>query len=391
MNDVVISPEAARARLIPRSAYVSCPTAFIDCKKPGSHLKQNYSMIGPGVTTSTEQVVNLREPHGFNIGAAGMPKGITNNLHIHFTAEVFMVFGGSYVFRWGDNGKDGEILGEDGDIVSVPTWIFRGFTNVGPDDAMVFTTLGGDDTGGLIWHPSILAEAGQYGLYLTKDNILVDTATGVQRPAHDQLIEPISQAEIDGLRRYTPSEMRKRVVKAGERAWSKAALLDSCLPGHASELAPAIGFGISQDRNHEPPITNPHGFSHEWLRLAPGQSVSRFRVPEKQVLLAHTGAFAVTFNAPGDEVVVPLDAWGMISIPANAWRSIRNVSDVPAEVLIITNGDARKIPEWPAETIAAAREMGRAADRSGMIAPAHLLRNYVIGAQAAASATTAGE
>ena len=385
MTEIVVSAEDARARVISPADYVSCPTAFIDCKKPGSHLKQNYSMIGPGVTTSTEQVVNIREPHGFNIGAAAMPKGITNNLHIHFTAEVFMVFGGSYVFRWGDHGRDGEIVGEDGDIVSVPTWIFRGFTNVGPDDAMVFTTLGGDDTGGLIWHPSILAEAGQYGLYLTKDTILVDTEKGGQRPAHDQLIEPISQPEIDALRRYTPDQMRQRVVKAADRAWSKAALLDSCLPGHASELAPVIGFGISQDRDHEAPITNPHGFSHEWLRLAPGQSVSRFRIHEKQVLLAHTGHFTVTLNAPGEAVDLPLQAWGMVSVPAGAWRAIRNDSDTVAEILIITNGDARKIPEWPEETVLAARAAGRAVDRSGMLAPAHLLPNYVIGQQSLAS------
>jgi quercetin dioxygenase-like cupin family protein len=385
MADVVLTRAEAEARVLRRADYVSCPTAFIDCKKPGSHLKQNYSMIGPGVTTSTEQVVNIREPHGFNIGAAAMPQGITNNLHIHFTAEVFMVFGGSYLFRWGNNGDDGEILGEDGDIVSVPTWIFRGFSNVGPAEAMVFTTLGGDDTGGLIWHPAILAEAGQYGLYLTKDNILVDTATGAQRPPHDQLIEPISEAEIATLRRYSVADMRQRVVKAGERAWSSAALLDSCLPGHASELAPVIGFGISQDRDHAAPITNPHGFSHEWLRLAPGQSVSRFRIAEKQVLLAHTGAFTVTFNAPGEQVSLPLEAWGMVSVPADAWRSIRNESDTTAEILVITHGDGRKIPEWPEETVAAARAHGRATDASGMIAPAHLLPRYLIGEQSVAA------
>ncbi len=381
MNDIVVSPEEAAARVISPADYVSCPTAFIDCKKPGSHLKRNYSMIGPGVTTSTEQVVNIREPHGFNIGAAGMPTGITNNLHIHFTAEVFMVFGGSYIFRWGDNGQDGELLGEDGDIISVPTWIFRGFVNTGPNEAMVFTTLGGDDTGGIIWHPSILAEAGQYGLYLTKDNILVDTEKGGQRPPHDQLIEPISQAEIATLRRYAPAEMRKRAVKVSDRVWSNAALLDACLPGHASEIAPVIGFGMSQDRNHEAPITNPHGFSHEWLRLAPGQSVSRHRIHAKQVLLAHTGHFTVTLNAPGDEIDLQLEAWGMVSVPAGAWRSIRNDSDGVAEVLLITNGDARKIPEWPAETVDAARAAGWAADASGMIAPAHLLPNYLIGRQ----------
>ncbi len=385
MADLIVTPEQARARLFSRADYVSCPTAFIDCKKPGSHLKENYSMIGPGVTSSTDQVVNLREPHGFNIGAAAMPTGITNNLHIHFTAEVFMVFGGDFTFRWGDNGADGEFTGHDGDILSVPTWIFRGFVNVGPPSAMVFTTLGGDDTGGIIWHPSIITEAAQYGLYLTKDNILVDTATGAAPPPPEARIELMGAEEIARLRRYSVAEMRKRVVTVADRAWSGAALLDSCLPGHASELAPVIGFGISQDRDHAAPITNPHGFSHEWLRLAPGQSVSRFRIAEKQVLLAHTGAFTVTLNAPGHQVALPLEAWGMVSVPANAWRSIRNDGDSPAELLVITAGDGRKIPEWPEETVSAARAMGRAVDRSGMIAPAHLLPNYLIGKQSLAS------
>ncbi len=385
MADLIVSEQDARARLFSRADYVSCPTAFIDCKKPGSHLKENYSMIGPGVTSSTEQVVNLREPHGFNLGAAAMPTGITNNLHIHFTAEVFMVFGGDFTFRWGDNGADGEFTGHDGDILSIPTWIFRGFVNVGPPTAMVFTTLGGDDTGGIIWHPSIITEAAQYGLYLTKDNILVDTATGAAPPPPDQRIDLISAEEIARLRHYSVAEMRKRVVTVADRAWSGAALLDSCLPGHASEIAPVIGFGISQDRDHAAPITNPHGFSHEWLRLAPGQSVSRFRIAEKQVLLAHTGAFTVTLNGPGHEVALPLEAWGMVSVPAQAWRSIRNDGDRPAELLIITAGDGRKVPDWPADTVAAARAMGRAIDRSGMIAPAHLLPNYVIGQQSLAS------
>ncbi|MGU0056333.1 hypothetical protein ACVXG7_13815 [Enterobacter hormaechei] len=83
---------------------VSCNLAFIDCKLPGSHLKQNYSFIGPGVTQSSEQVVNIPEPHGFNIGAAAMPKGVTNNLHLHFTAEVFPIHEGT-CFRWGANGE----------------------------------------------------------------------------------------------------------------------------------------------------------------------------------------------------------------------------------------------------------------------------------------------
>jgi len=371
--DPILTEAEARARLISRQDYIACPTAFVDCRLPGSHLKRNYSMIGPGVTTATSQHVNLREPHGFNIGAAGMPPGITNNLHLHFTAEVFMLFGGTYRFRWGTEGQGGEYVGHDGDILSIPTWIFRGFTNEGPDEAMVFTTLGGDDTGGIIWHPSILAAAAQTGLYLTRDNQLIDTQTGATPPPEHDRLQPISPADIAQLRTWTPEQMRRRVVTPSDRAWSADALLDSRLPGHHSELAPVIGYGITQDRTHTPPIEGPHGFSQEWLRLPPGQAVSRHRIAEKQVLLAHSGPFEITLNPPGHEITLRLEPWSMLSIPAHTWRSIRNTSSTPAELLMITAGEARKTPEWPQETHAAAAVQNRAADASGLLAPAHLL------------------
>ena len=63
MQDVKISRGDAEARLIKRSDYVSCAVAFIDCKTPGSHLKQNYAMIGPGVVGQI--------PIGSNLARAG--------------------------------------------------------------------------------------------------------------------------------------------------------------------------------------------------------------------------------------------------------------------------------------------------------------------------------
>ena len=378
MKDLTISPAQAAPRLIRRSDYVSCSVAFIDCKKPGSHLKENYSMIGPGVTSSADQVINLSEPHGFNIGAAAMPNGITNNLHIHFTAEVFLVYKGEWKFRWGPDGDDGEIIGGAGDIASIPTWIFRGFTNVGPDDGWIFTALGGNDTGGIIWHPSILKEAGEHGLFLSKDNLLIDTAKGGKKPADSELLQPIPASEVAKLRRYSVAEMSQRVVRHDALAWSKEALLDTCLPGHASEMAPVIGFGISQDRNHDPKIANPHGFSVEWLKLPPGQSVSRFRIAQKQVIIAYKGACAVTLNAPGDEVDLPLGAWDTVSVPAGAWRSIRNTGDIDCEMTVITAGDGRKTPEWAPEVVEAAMARGHSVDKSGFVARADLLPGYAM-------------
>src|SRR5690349_21469530 len=70
---VTVSADELARRTIRKSQYVSCNTAFIDVRMPGSELKENYSIIGGGVTQNPDQVINLTEPHGFNVGAAAMP------------------------------------------------------------------------------------------------------------------------------------------------------------------------------------------------------------------------------------------------------------------------------------------------------------------------------
>ena len=368
-----LTEAAARERLVKRSDMVACKVAFIDCKMPGSQAKENYSLIGPGVTQSSDQVVNLTEPHGFSMGVAAMPPGTVNNLHVHYTAEVFMIYKGEWTFRWGADGKDGEIVGRAGDVVSIPTWIFRGFTNTGEEDGWIFSALGGDDTGGIIWHPSILQTAARYGLYLTRDNMLVDTEGGAATPEADELLQPIDRATMEGFRRYTPEQMRKRVVTVADRQWSDHALLDGCLPGHASELAPVLGYGMTEDRDHETPVSNPHGFSVEFLRIQPGSTVGPFRVAEKQVLIGFRGAFEVTMNEPGQRVTMRVNAQDLFSVPADVWRSITAVGDVPAELVVMLPGDARKPVTWAPELVARAAEAGRGRDHNGYLALTRLL------------------
>ncbi len=367
-----LSPDDARTRLIKRSDMVACKVAFIDCKMPGSERKENYSLVGPGVTQSRDQVVNLTEAHGFSLGVAAMPPGTVNNLHVHFTAEVFMIQRGTWIFRWGADGQDGEIMGGPGDVVSVPTWIFRGFTNSGAEDGWIFTALGGDDTGGIIWHPSILKTAERYGLLLTRDNMLVDTDAGAPRPATDALMPALSPEQIATLPRYTEAQMLRRVVKASERAWSGRALLDSCLPGHASELAPVIGHGMTEDREHTAPIGNPHGFSIEWLRVAAGNRVGRHRLLEKQVAIVFSGALDMVLNEPGTETVTRVEAGECFSIPGGAWRSLVAVAG-PLEVALITSGDQRKRLAWAPEIVHDAMAHGFGIDHDGHVAPLALL------------------
>ena len=360
----------AASRLIRREDMVSCEMAFVDCKLPGSTPKGNYSIIGAGVTQSADQVINISEPHGFAIGVAEMPYGITNNLHIHYTAEVFMIFRGEWLFRWGNNGDDGELIGRAGDVISIPTWIFRGFTNIGSDDGWIFTALGRDESGGVIWHPGILRAAAETGVYLTRDNMLVDIADGVPPPADAERMTPLTDAFIATLRRYTIDDLRARTTSAEDRHWSAGGLLDAGLPGHASELAPVIGHGMTQDRHAAPKVTNPHGFSIEWLRIPPGNQVGPFRTGPKQVLILQEGRLEIML---GDGSVATLEPWGLFAMPGGVWRTLRSVGDVPALMTVTTAGDARALIEWDPAIVAAALTAGTGVDPNDYLCPADLL------------------
>ena len=160
-----------------------CKTAFIDAHTPGSDQKENFTIIGGGVSESPDQHVHITDQIGFNIGAAGQPPRCRNSLHSHTTAEVFFVLKGRWRFFWGRYGTAGEFVAEEGDIFNIPTGIFRGFENVGTDYGMIMAVLGGDDAGGgVTWAPQVIEEAGNHGLVLGENGVLYDTKKGEALP-----------------------------------------------------------------------------------------------------------------------------------------------------------------------------------------------------------------
>ncbi|PKB91561.1 cupin [Ewingella americana] len=373
MKAITLTPAHARSRLVAPEDMVSCSVAFIDCKLPGSNLKQNYYFIGSGVTQSSSQVVNIPEPHGFNIGAVAMPKGVTYNLHLHFTAEVFLIHEGTWRFRWGANGEHEADFNPPA-ILTIPTWIFRGFTNVSKEDTcgMVYTVQGGNNTGGIIWHPSILKAASEYGMFLSEDNMLIDVNAGDTLPDKSGLFTPLAIEEIAALRYYSVEDMRKRAVTGVARCWSSEGLLDSILPGHGGEIAPVIGYGISQDRHSTPPITQPHGFSVEWLLLQAEHQVGRHLCPDIQVIMVFKGVLEVTWNQEGEEVSIIAEECSVVSIPAHSWRRYRAVEG-GTEFVLTTQGDQRKHVYWDETILQQVREHNRSLDPDGYVCKLDIL------------------
>ena len=150
------------------------------------------------------------------------------------------------------------------------------------------TVLGGDDTGGIIWSPDVMRRARATGLCLGKDNQMIDVLAGSPAPPEDQLLPLMPPDEVKSLRRWKPAELMARAVKPAQRDF-RIATLDAVSPGHGWMLAPVIGFGLSQHRDHRPAVSDPQGFSVEWLQVPSGQRSAAFTMGEEAVLVHAQG------------------------------------------------------------------------------------------------------
>lgn len=191
-----MTPAEMDTRIVRYGDLRPCRTAFIDAHTPGSDRKENFTIIGAGVTESPHQHVHIRDTPGFNIGAAGQPPFCRNSLHFHRTAEVFFVLKGRWRFFWGRWGSDGAFTAEEGDIFNIPTGIFRGFENVGKDYGMIMSILGGNDAGGgVTWAPQVIAEAQDHGLVLGENGTIYDTRAGEALPHNVSPMAPLTEAQ----------------------------------------------------------------------------------------------------------------------------------------------------------------------------------------------------
>ena len=212
-------------RIVRYGELVPCKTAFIDAHTPGSDQKENFTIIGGGVSESPDQHVHIAIPHGFNIGAAGQPPKCRNSLHDHNTAEVFFVLSGRWRFFWGRWGNAGEVVLEQGDIINIPTGIFRGFENIGTEYGMIMAILGGDDAGGGVhWAPQVVEDAADHGLILGENGKLYDQKKGQKLPDH---ISPMPVMQSEELAKRAELTTRDVVPNHVARFWDMFALSDS--------------------------------------------------------------------------------------------------------------------------------------------------------------------
>ncbi len=217
-----MTPQQIEKHIVRYGDLKPCKTAFIDAHTPGSDQKENFTIIGGGVSESPDQHVHIRQTPGFNIGAAGQPPKCRNSLHSHRTAEVFFVLKGRWRFFWGRWGTAGEVVLQEGDIFNIPTGIFRGFENIGTDYGMIMSILGGDDAGGgVIWAPQVIEDASEHGLVLGENGTLYDTKKGQCLPDDVNPMPLLNEDELKAFPEPAPADVLPNYVA---RYWDLMAL-----------------------------------------------------------------------------------------------------------------------------------------------------------------------
>lgn len=219
-----MTPAEMERRIVRYGDLIPCKTAFIDAHTPGSDQKENFTIIGGGVSESPDQHVHIADQIGFNIGAAGQPPRCRNSLHTHRTAEVFFVLSGRWRFFWGRWGTAGEVTLEPGDIFNIPTHMFRGFENIGDDYGMIMAILGGNDAGGgVVWAPQVIKDARDHGLVLGENGKLYDTKQGQDLP---EGIRPMPVLDDAALAEFPEPATTEVVPRYVARFWDMMALSD---------------------------------------------------------------------------------------------------------------------------------------------------------------------
>ena len=184
---------------------------FVEGRIEGHKERKNYSIVGPGVAEDSQQSVKISEPHGYNLGAVSANPKNGSGLHSHTTAEVFLIYSGNWRFYWGADGRN-EIILSKGDIISMPTNMFRGFENAGNEEGLIFVVLGNDDPGIITWVPNVLIKAKETGLALLDDNSLVDLKES-EIPPNRKLLEPITNEVLQKFDNYQIHEIEKFICR----------------------------------------------------------------------------------------------------------------------------------------------------------------------------------
>ena len=283
---------------------------FVEGRIEGHKERKNYSIVGPGVAEDSQQSVKISKPHGYNLGAVSANPKNGSGLHSHTTAEVFLIYSGNWRFYWGADGRN-EIILSKGDIISMPTNMFRGFENAGDEEGLIFVVLGNDDPGIITWVPNVLIKAKETGLALLDDNSLIDLKEN-EIPPNRKLLEPITNEMLQKFDNYEINEIEKFICRFKNQTNHEIDLKNGI------KLIQIIGSNFS-DNKYDHLINHNTGFNLSILKAKKGL-IEDLIFDKPTILFSQKGTWKVKiekdeFNINSKETLsIPLNTKVSISI-----------------------------------------------------------------------------
>jgi quercetin dioxygenase-like cupin family protein len=288
---------------------------FVEGRLEGHRERKNYSIVGPGVAEDSEQSVKISKAHGYNLGAVSANPKNGSGLHSHTTAEVFLIYSGKWRFYWGVDGKNEIILGK-GDIISMPTNMFRGFENAGDEEGLIFVVLGNDDPGIITWIPKVLISAKETGLALLDDNSLIDLKKN-EIPTGKKLLEPINNDQLQKFDNYSLNEIEKFICRFNNQSKFQNDL------DNGIKLIQIIGNQFC-NQSYNPLIDQNTGFNLSILKSKNGQ-IKDLIFTKPTIMFSQKGLWKIKI----ENDVFEINSKDTFSVPLNTKLSIsvENIED----------------------------------------------------------------
>jgi quercetin dioxygenase-like cupin family protein len=288
---------------------------FVEGRLEGHRERKNYSIVGPGVAEDSEQSVKISKAHGYNLGAVSANPKNGSGLHSHTTAEVFLIYSGKWRFYWGVDGKNEIILGK-GDIISMPTNMFRGFENAGDEEGLIFVVLGNDDPGIITWIPKVLISAKETGLALLDDNSLIDLKKN-EIPTGKKLLEPINNNQLQKFDNYSLNEIEKFICRFDNQSKFQNDL------DNGIKLIQIIGNQFS-NQSYNPLIDQNTGFNLSILKSKNGQ-IKDLIFTKPTIMFSQKGLWKIKI----ENDIFEINSKDTFSVPLNTKLSIsiENIED----------------------------------------------------------------
>ena len=288
---------------------------FVEGRLEGHKERKNYSIVGPGVAEDSEQSVKISKAHGYNLGAVSANPKNGSGLHSHTTAEVFLIYSGKWRFYWGLDGKNEIILGK-GDIISMPTNMFRGFENAGDEEGLIFVVLGNDDPGIITWIPKVLISAKETGLALLDDNSLIDLKKN-EIPTGKKLLEPINNDQLQKFDNYSLNEIEKFICRFDNQSKFQNDL------DNGIKLIQIIGNQFC-NQSYDPLIDQNTGFNLSILKSKNGQ-IKDLIFTKPTIMFSQKGLWKIKI----ENDVFEINSKDTFSVPLNTKLSIsvENIED----------------------------------------------------------------